>query len=272
MAAEESSELTFDKEATAEHSFDQLARELADGTLSRRRALKLMGAALVGSVLASVPGVAWAAKPAPCPSGVQKCGKNCCPDGTFICAQGKCACPAGTTRISNTCCQNEQVCGQSCGCQQGQGCCNNVCTDLNTTTDCGTCGNACGTGQICVEGRCVAEPCDPDHQACFVEDPSRPDEVTCVCCAISDGAPCCGPNLSGGVSCQCCSQAQGFFCCPGGACCPEINGVIECFSGACCPSTQVCSGQCCNPGSGFTYCCPDGCSVSDTGGCRPLSL
>jgi hypothetical protein len=44
-----------------EHSFDELARGLASGTLSRRKALRLMGAALVGSALASIPGVALAA-------------------------------------------------------------------------------------------------------------------------------------------------------------------------------------------------------------------
>jgi hypothetical protein len=223
---------------------------------------------LMGSVLASVPGVAWAAKPAPCPPGVQKCGKNCCPDAAFICAQGKCACPAGTTRIGNTCCQNAQVCGSSCGCQTGEGCCNGVCTDLSTTTNCGACGNACATGQSCVNQTCVTvcppneEVCNgacfptcptglvrdencicgcPDppnqHQRCFVEDPSHPEQVTCVCCAISEGAPCCGPSASGGESCMCCTQ--GTFCCPGlpgtigGACCPEVGGVIDCFSAQC---------------------------------------
>ncbi len=34
-----------------EHSFDELARGLADGTISRSRALKLIGAAILGSVL-----------------------------------------------------------------------------------------------------------------------------------------------------------------------------------------------------------------------------
>jgi hypothetical protein len=33
---------------TPERSFDELTRELASGTLSRSRALRLMGAALVG--------------------------------------------------------------------------------------------------------------------------------------------------------------------------------------------------------------------------------
>jgi hypothetical protein len=43
-----------------EHSLDELAKGLASGTLSRSRAIKLMGAALLGGVLASIPGVALA--------------------------------------------------------------------------------------------------------------------------------------------------------------------------------------------------------------------
>jgi hypothetical protein len=102
-------------------SFDELAKGLAEGKLTRRKALRMLGATLVGGVLASVPSIAWAAKPAPCPSG-NKCGKNCCPDATFVCSQGKCACPTGQT---------------ACG---GQ------CVRLTTNQNCGSCGNACPGG------------------------------------------------------------------------------------------------------------------------------
>ena len=43
-----------------ELSLDELAKGLATGTLSRGKALRLMGAALVGGTLASIPGIAWA--------------------------------------------------------------------------------------------------------------------------------------------------------------------------------------------------------------------
>jgi hypothetical protein len=46
-------------EAT-ERSFDELARGLASGTLSRGKAIRWMGGALLGAALASFPGVAWA--------------------------------------------------------------------------------------------------------------------------------------------------------------------------------------------------------------------
>jgi len=47
-------------EQTRERSFDELAKGLASGTLSRGKALRLMGAALLGGALASLPGGAWA--------------------------------------------------------------------------------------------------------------------------------------------------------------------------------------------------------------------
>ena len=43
-----------------ERSFDELARGLANGSISRAKALRLMGAALVGGALASIPRVALA--------------------------------------------------------------------------------------------------------------------------------------------------------------------------------------------------------------------
>jgi hypothetical protein len=55
-----------------EHSLDELARGLASGNLSRGKALKLLGAALVGGTLASLPGVAWAA-----PEGNSACDEFC---------------------------------------------------------------------------------------------------------------------------------------------------------------------------------------------------
>jgi hypothetical protein len=57
------------KEHTEEHSFDELARGLASGSVSRRKALRLMGAALLGSTLASIPGVALAVPPSGSPPG-----------------------------------------------------------------------------------------------------------------------------------------------------------------------------------------------------------
>jgi hypothetical protein len=64
-----------------DHSFDELTRGLASGTLSRGKALRLMGAALVGGTLASIPGIAWGAKRT-CKS--KQCRKKGCVCGTIV--------------------------------------------------------------------------------------------------------------------------------------------------------------------------------------------
>src|SRR5215211_7099050 len=50
---------------TRDHSFDELAKGLAKGSLSRGQALRWMGAAVLGGVLASIPGVALAQQGGP---------------------------------------------------------------------------------------------------------------------------------------------------------------------------------------------------------------
>ncbi len=51
MTSEDQARYVREEHASEEHSFDELARGLARGSLSRRRALKLVGAALLGGVL-----------------------------------------------------------------------------------------------------------------------------------------------------------------------------------------------------------------------------
>lgn len=43
-----------------QHPLDRLAKEIASGTISRRRALRLAGGALLGGLLASIPGAGFA--------------------------------------------------------------------------------------------------------------------------------------------------------------------------------------------------------------------
>src|SRR5215211_4864282 len=49
--------------STNEHSFDELAKGLARENLTRRDALKWVGAAVVGGLLSAIPGVALAKPP-----------------------------------------------------------------------------------------------------------------------------------------------------------------------------------------------------------------
>jgi hypothetical protein len=124
-----------------ERSFDELARELASGRLSRGKALRLMGAALVGSALASIPGIALAQDP--CPEGQTLCGERC----------------VNLQRSERHCgsCRNR--------CRSNQTCCKGRCVNLQRSErHCGSCRNRCAEGQECVHGSC--EPiCGPTNCA-----------------------------------------------------------------------------------------------------------
>src|SRR4051812_5745205 len=63
MPAEDKSSRYHQEDITEEYSFDTLAIELADGTFTRARALKLMGVALMGS-LGAFTGISAVANPA----------------------------------------------------------------------------------------------------------------------------------------------------------------------------------------------------------------
>jgi hypothetical protein len=102
---------------TTNRSFDELARELASGTLSRGRMLRLMGAALVGGALASL-GIREAVADNLCKPTGKKCRKNsqCCSGN---CSSSGTCLPAGTgpNLVRCTCADGVQLdmCTSSCG-------------------------------------------------------------------------------------------------------------------------------------------------------------
>jgi hypothetical protein len=111
---------------TANRSFDELASGLASGSISRGRALKLMGAALLGGTLGSLglggvaaaddSGVDCKRNGKRCKKDKQCCSGNCDDNGT--CAA---ACPSGYTQLSNgtcakTCTLGGDECATDCGC------------------------------------------------------------------------------------------------------------------------------------------------------------
>src|ERR687890_1886735 len=126
--------------------FDELARGLADGTLTRGRALRLMGAALVGGSLASlgIGGEAGAAPP-----GCKRAGKNCTRDpqccGNLVCLSGTCQTPTTTTTETPT---------------------------TTTTTPCLPNGGTCSTSGDCCSGNCVGGTCVSS---------TTPNRITCQC-------------------------------------------------------------------------------------------
>jgi hypothetical protein len=162
-----------------ESSFDELAKGLASGEVSRGQAIRLMGAALVGGTLASVPGIAWAT-PRPKPNG-RRCKTN------SQCQSGNCndrvcvGCPSGTTECDRTVgegppgpqcvpdCPPEQVLNTArCQCVVPTGGTNLtcICGDFSERLVCSA-GSTCPDDRtsICRDvcgGEPVNTPCTPD--------------------------------------------------------------------------------------------------------------
>jgi hypothetical protein len=138
-----------------ERSFDALATGLASGSISRGRALRLMGAALVGGALGSL-GIGEAAADRP---GCKRTGKVCTKDK--VCCSGNCdgvigtcaACPPGTKLCSNGQCAS--CCAEDCSgcatCQSGTCACP---ADTHTVLANGTCARRCTGGASCPTGFC----------------------------------------------------------------------------------------------------------------------
>jgi hypothetical protein len=161
-----------------ELSLDELAKGLATGTLSRGKAIRWMGGALLGAALASVPGVAWADDcrrlGRACRRDSQCCSRNCIRQGD----DKVCACPEGRTP------------------------CNDRCVNLERNENhCGECFNRCAEGEECMNGECSggAPVCDP------------PCEVGANCFARQDGTTFCACAF--GVCTNDCSEcAPGVIC------------------------------------------------------------
>ena len=157
--------------AREEGFFDELARGLADGTLTRGKALRLMGAALVGGTLGSLGiGEAGADRP-----GCKRLGKNCTRDtqccGSLVCPSGTCQTPTPSTTETPTTTTTETPtttttappCGG--GCTAGTSPC---CPDQNEFSFC--LDNADGMGTTCA---CAFGSCTDDCSTC-------PSDLVCV--------------------------------------------------------------------------------------------
>ena len=207
---------------------DALARELASGEISRRAALRRLGAAAIGIGTASIPGAQalGAAASKRCPSS-RRCDGKCCPKHSH-CKRSKCRCDSGYTK-----------CGKKC-------------VDLTKNpNNCGDCGVACGAGEVCIGGQCAECTQDVDCQ-----DGSQCTVNACqdgVCTStpidIDDGIPCtldaCDPNTGNithtpqnGVcsSNQVCDPDSGCVCAAGFFDCDGTDG-CECAGTACCGSS-----------------------------------
>jgi len=192
-----------------DQSFDALAKGLAEGPVSRRRAVKLLGGALLGGALATL-GFGRTAEAAPCPAPGIKCFGSCCTGGQQCiqtAAGASCQCPSG-----------EILCGP-----EGNKQCTNY---LTNPLNCGNCGIECLQGQECVAGQCV---CPQGQSLC---------SSTCVTN--------CSGGREFNAQCQCVCPSGTTAC--GGNCVTNCSGGLELNLETCqceCPSGQIrCNGQC----------------------------
>ncbi|GEM_PF-2583424 len=191
--------------------FDDLTRAVG-ASPSRRRVLKMFGAAAIGAVGAVVLRP-FQGNAVTCPAGSAICGQGCCPKGgSCTDAASSCCCPKGTTPCGPSCCQTGVACVDAdrglCGCPA-------------KTTPCGS-----GAGLTC----CAA------GQACSPGCPNASSFGTATACV--SGLPCIAP----GASC-----AAGSTCCGAGNSC--INNICQsstcgAFNGSCANDSDCCSGFC----------------------------
>jgi Stigma-specific protein, Stig1 len=150
--------------------FDEFSKSLATESVSRRQSLRLLGAALAGSVLAPF-GLrnASAGGPDPCRNFCNQCPKwqrNQCLAACRACVQAS-GRICGTCSGFDCCHDSEACCGKTC-CGESQTCCGDYCADLASDVDnCGACGNDCPPYPgiegfaVCNAGACEYHFCLP---------------------------------------------------------------------------------------------------------------
>jgi hypothetical protein len=154
-----------------ERAFDELARGLANRSITRRQAFKLFSGAVLGGVLASIPGVAALA---------QSGGGNSA--AAHFCSQ----LPPGPLRGQ---CASDATKGQGLFFECGG--------DLNRL--CGTV--CCGANEACVGGTCTSEQCTPGSGT--AECPGG-----LICCILPNGATFCGTLCENANGQTCCRPNQ----------------------------------------------------------------
>ena len=153
------------EQARGGRAFDALAREVASGTLSRRKALRLMGGVLVGGRLASL-GFGGVAAADLCKRAGKACKKNsqCC-SGT--CPNGTCGCdPLGGICDSLATCNNNPNCRCLQTAEDSSLCWNAAAAQLCDAYQTCTTSLGCPTGQLCAVNHCCGSICIPPDQIC----------------------------------------------------------------------------------------------------------
>jgi hypothetical protein len=178
--------------ARGESFFDDLARGLADGSVTRSRALRLMGAAVVGGTLGSLGiGAEASADPPGCKRNGKHCTRNeqCC---SLNCSGGSCRAqtttttttPTTTTSTSTTSTTTPMCLPNNTACSGDEDCCSRICDSRSFPDFCSGCrfpGGSCAAGETCcdvgsvnpstcVNGKC----CAPEQRPCNANTPCCP--------------------------------------------------------------------------------------------------
>jgi hypothetical protein len=171
-----------------ERSFDELTRGLASGDISRGKALRLMGAALVGGTLASL-GIGEAAAD---PPGCKRAGKRCKEDEQ--CCSG--TCESGTCAAA--CVANGGTCSTSTDCCSGN--CSNgfCCASGRVGLSNGTCAIPCTTAPECTgDCVCTGRSVNPAQGFCTTVSPGS----DCATDAECPTGQFCAANIATGFVC-----------------------------------------------------------------------
>jgi hypothetical protein len=232
--------------------FDELARGLATNRLSRGRVLRVLGSALVGGALASVPGMAWTAtNPKRCNPGDEGklCAGNC-----GVCFQGRCE-------------PTQQLCGEGLGVPGKP---KRQLTDPNHCTYCDpktlncTPPTKCAPCEVCFTN--VGCRRSDDFYCSYVGNPQAPSGYTRTCDPAT-GLCSCDPDTE--VPCKNICVAK---CIP-----PEKLNENTCLCEGLCTFDEECdTGKCeicdegfCTPGCPPEECCGARCGCSSPLTCCP---
>ena len=193
----------WEKPIDEEYSFDELARGLANGTISRGRALKLVGGAILGGALLSLwPGEAQAHRRRRRHHHHHHGG-----GGGGGCGPGRTPCRRPNGNV--VCCQSNETCSNK-GCIR-------ECNNFTTTT-------------------CLTTATTDDPHACAGQ------TTGCKCFRTTEGGSFCVNTTSSNYSCANTACPNGTSDCPAGSTCIQ-GGLNTncCLTNVCVPASASCT-------------------------------
>lgn len=244
--------------------FDELASDLAEERISRRRALSRIAAGVGGAVVAGVNPHAAFAMLSSCARHEHRCGTACCGRHEH-CASAKrhlccprhhkaCVATSSGREWAAQCCPNDRECCPSHDNGEfGLECCpkDSFCTKIPKGS--GYQGICCPNGsKLCAGGK--SSQCCAAGTSCCLDSAGnasccQPGEVCAggVCTAACGDPPvycgsqqqCCRYTFNGRSGAVCYDPSTAM-CCPGYGACP--NTYVCCSAGCCQLETQICCG------------------------------